>query len=150
MSLSENQAQPQFAPYPRPSMIQCRICGSVPAAQVTFRGHRGLVVLMQFRSAEGPFCRDCGLSVFRTLTAQTLLQGWWGVMSMFITPITLLVSASRRQIVARLAPPMPPPFGEYRRPADPGRPVYARPTAILGAALPVIILLYFMAGAVTH
>jgi hypothetical protein len=69
---------------------------------------------------------------------------------MFITPITLLVSASRRRIVARLAPPTPPAFGEYRRPADPGRPLYARPTAILGAALPVIIFLYFMASLVTH
>jgi len=32
---------------------------------VNIRAHRGLLIVMQFRKAPGPFCRDCGLATFR-------------------------------------------------------------------------------------
>src|SRR5690349_5367533 len=52
---------------------QCRFCGCVPAANVTFRGHQGMIVIMRFLRLEGPFCRDCGLSTFRRMTSRTLV-----------------------------------------------------------------------------
>ncbi len=114
----------------------CRVCGCVPAAEVTFRQHRGMIFVMQFLSSKGPFCRDCGLWAFRDLTAQTLIQGWWGYASAIITPITVLLNVIRRRKVASLAQPRPPLDGRpYRQPVDPGPALFARPTAVIGALL---------------
>jgi hypothetical protein len=116
----------------------CRLCGSVPTANVTFRQHTGMLLMMRFGSLKGPFCRDCGLHVFRKMSAHTLLAGWWGWASFFITPITLLINLARRGSVARLDPPVP--QVANRTPADPGKPLYQRP-AILGLLVPVVALI---------
>jgi hypothetical protein len=149
-------AQPGFPPPPAPVYPSqapagyagaagepaCRLCGCVPAAQVTFRQHRGMLVIMQFIHSKGPFCRDCGLAVFRTMTAKTLIQGWWGYASSVITPVTVLINAFRRGKVASLPAPRPPQDGRpYRRPLDPGPALFARPSALIGALLPGLALL---------
>jgi hypothetical protein len=131
-----------------PAGEQCRFCGCVPAAQVTFRGHRGMIVIMQFLHLKGPFCRDCGLATFRDMTARTLLQGWYGYVSFVVTPITVLINLVRRGKVAGLPAPTPPPSGQHGRPMDPGAPLLARPMALAGLAIPVVglILLIVFAG----
>jgi hypothetical protein len=101
---------------------------------------------MQFRRIDGPFCRNCGISAFRMMTSQTLIQGWWGVLSFFITPVTLLVNVFRRRAVARLGAPTPPKAGQYRRPADPGTPIFSRPSVLL-ASVPGLIFMIFLAHA---
>ncbi len=46
MSLIDDNRR--YRPTPMaPPVVQCRICGSVPAADVTFRQHTGILVLMQ-------------------------------------------------------------------------------------------------------
>jgi hypothetical protein len=145
-------------PYPYPQapaqpQTQCRFCGNVPAAEVTFRGHRGMLVMMQFRHLKGPFCRDCGLATFREMSAKTLIQGWYGYASFVITPITVLVNAARRGKVATLDAPRPPAHGPSGRPMDPGAPLLARPSALIGLAIPVVLIMlvvfYFAWLAVT-
>lgn len=126
--------------YPQ-QLVRCRFCGCVPAAEVTFRGHRGMLIMMQFLHVSGPFCRDCGLAAFRNMTARTLIQGWYGYASSVITPITVLINLARRGAVANLSAPVPPPDGPSRRPADPGPPLLARPTAVIGLAIPVVVVL---------
>ena len=135
---------PMGAPYPYGGPmggVQCRFCGCVPAAEVTFRGHRGMIVLMQFLHVKGPFCRDCGLATFRGMTARSLVQGWYSYGSLLINPITVLINLVRRGVVAKLPAPMPPPSGEHGRPMDPGAPLLARPTALIGLAIPFVALL---------
>jgi hypothetical protein len=140
-------------PYPQPGVEpgaagwgaqaaeQCRFCGCVPAAQVTFRGHRGMIVIMQFLHLKGPFCRDCGLATFRDMTAKTLLQGWYGYVSFLVTPLTVLINLVRRGKVAGLPAPTPPPSGQHGRPMDPGAPLLARPMALAGLAIPFVGLI---------
>lgn len=129
--------------------VQCRFCGCVPAAETTFRGHRGMIIMMSFLHMKGPFCRDCGLSVFRDMTAKTLIGGWWGYLSFAITPFTVLINLARRGKVANLAPPMPPPDGsEHGTPADPGPPLMTRPIAIIGAGVPLFLLFLLVLVAV--
>lgn len=131
----------QGFPPPQP-VAQCRLCGCVPAAPVTFRSHRGLLVVMQFLSMEGPFCRYCGLAVFRDMTAKSLIMGWYGVLSLLINPLTVLVNLVLRSKVAALPAPVPPNDGRPSgRPLDPGQPLMFRPIAIVGAALPFLVLL---------
>jgi hypothetical protein len=139
-----------LVPMPPPGsfeyLIQCRYCGCVPAASVSYRGHRGLILIMQFRKIEGPFCRSCGLEAFRRMTSDTMIQGWWGAFSFFITPIILVRNAVLRHRVANLDPPRPPPHGPSRTPDGPGAPLFLRPAAIV----PTVILLLLLLRAVFH
>lgn len=144
------QAAPAGAPaaWGAPA-VQCRFCGCVPAAPVTFRGHRGMIIVMQFLRQPGPFCRDCGLATFRGMTARTLVQGWWGYFSFVITPFTVLTNLVRRGKVAALPAPAPPPSGQHRRPMDPGAPLLARPMALAGLAIPLVALILLILAALS-
>jgi hypothetical protein len=73
------------------AQLSCRFCGTAPAADVTFRAHRGLLVLMTFRKLEGPMCHSCGMQVYKKMTTETLWQGWWSPASFVVfTPFTLI------------------------------------------------------------
>lgn len=136
------QQMPYGMPQGAPMDPQCRFCGCVPAVDTTFRGHRGMIIVMSFLHLKGPFCRDCGLSVFRDMTAKTLIGGWWGYISFIATPVTVLINLTRHGKVAGLPAPMPPPDGRpHGRPADPGPPLMARPIAIIGALVPLLLVL---------
>ena len=121
------------------AMTSCRLCGSVPAVDAIFRGHVGMIYLMRFKRFEGPFCRDCGLGTFRHMTSRTLVQGWYGYGSFFITPITVVINLFRRNRVAGLAPPQPNPFGPSRQPMNPGQRLLARPMTWLGLCVPLVV-----------
>jgi hypothetical protein len=127
-----------------PPFLTCRICGCAPAAKVTFRGHQGLILIARFLSVPGPFCRNCGLATFRRMTANTLVAGWWGVISLFATPATILINLVRRQKVAALPEPQRVPgvagaLAPY--PLDPGQPLLNRPQTFVFYALVVGICL---------
>ncbi|MFI6871502.1 hypothetical protein [Nocardia sp. NPDC050406] len=138
--MSTFETRPDAEPFAEPNGVYCQYCGSTPAVDVTFRAHRGLVFMMQFRKVPGPFCRDCGLATFRSMTGDSLWQGWWGFASLFINPITIAINLFARQRVVNLPPPIP---GAPYQPADPGRPLHQRPQ-ILGALffIPVLVLLF--------
>ncbi|MFI6144298.1 hypothetical protein [Streptomyces sp. NPDC051109] len=132
---------PQAVPYGHQPVPQapygCRVCGAQPAVRATVRGHQGMLVLMRFLRQEGPFCRDCGLATYRGMSADTLWQGWWGPLSVFITPVTLLMNVGARARFLRLAPPA----GAIVRSLDPGRPLWRRPSA-LAFLVPVVLLAF--------
>jgi hypothetical protein len=135
------QGPPQaLSSYPGGNTLECEFCGCVPAAHVKFRGHRGMIVVMQFLDKEGFFCRNCGLATFRKMTADTLIQGWYGYASFVITPFIVLINLVRRQQVASLPTPQPSHHRPSRTPANPGKPLLARPTALIGLAMPFILV----------
>ena len=73
------------------AVARCRFCGRTPAIAATVSAHSGMIIMMQWRSVRGPFCRSCGMQALKKLTGETLWQGWWGVLSAIIgTPFTLI------------------------------------------------------------
>jgi len=102
--------------------------------------------LMRFLSAPGPFCRDCGLAAFRTMTARTLVQGWYGYISFVVAPFTVLLNLYRRGKVANLPRPTPTPFG-HGRPMDPGPRLLARPMTLVGLLIPFTIVMAIVISA---
>ncbi|MFG2264771.1 hypothetical protein [Streptomyces sp. NPDC048720] len=112
------------------------MCGAAPAAPVTVRGHQGMLVVMRFLRRQGVFCHTCALAVFRDMQADTLVMGWWGPLSVFITPFTLLANLSALSGIRRIPAPVTP---GWRPPLDPGRPVFRRPAGIL-ALIPLAVL----------
>jgi hypothetical protein len=75
------------------------------------------------------------------MTAKTLIQGWYGYASFVITPITVLINAARRGKVAKLPAPQRPPYGPSGQPMDPGAPLFARPSALIGLGIPVLLIM---------
>jgi hypothetical protein len=112
-----------------------------------------MIVIMRFLSMEGPFCRDCGLATFRSMTSKTLVQGWYGYASFVITPITVLVNLIRRGKVASLSAPQPAPHGQSRRPMDPGPSLMSRPMTWIGLCVPIglalLIIVLIVASALS-
>ncbi len=132
--------------YPGSDRISCEVWGCAPAAYATFRRHQGLILLMRFRSTSGQFCRNCGVEVFRSMTAATLVQGWWGFLSFFVTPVVVLANLVSRREIAALPAPQQVPGG--RRPVEPGPRLLARPAAVIGLFIPVVIIGVVVAMAV--
>lgn len=129
------------APAPNPPPPMCRFCGGSPAAEVSFRAHRGLVILMGFRKTEGPMCMTCGLAVHRALTTHTLAWGWWSPLSLFVfAPLTLVRNLLAVRKVKRLPPPGPGMLGPRY---DPGVPIHRRPRAYV-ALVPVLWVLFMI------
>ncbi|MFJ1705324.1 hypothetical protein [Kitasatospora sp. NPDC088346] len=124
------------APAPFGYGPSCRFCGAVPAVAATIRGHQGLLVIMRFLKLQGPFCRTCGVAAHRDMTARSLWQGWWGIGSMLINPITMLVNLPNRAKINKLPEPIP---GAPGRPMAPGKPLFRR-IAVLGFLIPALIV----------
>ena len=139
--------QPVYPIYPGAGVISCRFCGRAPTADTTFRGHRGMIILMSFLKTEGPFCRDCGISTFRTMTSRTLVQGWWGWASFIITPFILAWNLIARMKVARLAAPQPVQDRPHGESLDVGKPLYLRPT-IVGLIVPLAVVAFIATVAI--
>jgi hypothetical protein len=136
------QPQPAFAP--EPGTLTCRFCGGYPAVDTTVRGHRGMIVVMQWRSMRGPFCRTCGTAAVRDMSAKTLWQGWWGYGSSIITPITLIRNLFAHNKIKALPAPAP---GQPGPQMDPGKPLLQRPAAIM-FLVPVAVLVVIIAAVV--
>ncbi|MBJ6639193.1 hypothetical protein H4K36_17360 [Streptomyces sp. DHE7-1] len=103
---------------------------------MTVRGHQGMLVVMRFLRRQGVFCHPCALAFFRDMQADTLIMGWWGPLSVFITPVTLLANLGALSGIRRIPAPVAP---GPRPPLDPGKPVFRRPAGIL-ALVPLALL----------
>ncbi|MCP2328074.1 hypothetical protein HDA40_006581 [Hamadaea flava] len=135
-NLSDRPAAP--VPHAPALDISCRYCGSRPAVDVTFKRHTGMFIMRQTVTYPGPFCRDCGLSVFRSATAHTVGVGWAGLLSLFIFPFVVLGNLLSRRKLTGLAEPTPPVDAPVR-PAHPGKPLLLRPLAYV-LLVPILIL----------
>jgi len=69
----------------------CQACGQkTPTKFVNFNQQIGAIV-MRFRSrVEGNLCAVCIEKYFWEFTVKTLLFGWWGFISFFVTPFVIL------------------------------------------------------------
>lgn len=114
----------------------CEICGAIPATHVVVRGHKGLLITLRFLTEEGTWCRTCGTAVQRRLSSATLWQGWWGLLSVFATPVTLVLNLRARSALRAL----PQPIGQLRPALDPGRRVLLRPPALVVVAVLLLAL----------
>jgi len=136
---------PPPMPYYQTGVVACRFCGSTPAVPMTIYEHNGYVVLMTFKNLKGPFCRSCGLSVWRRMTDATLLRGWLGIASFFIAPVTALINLFNLSKLTSLSDPNP--GSGVRAPANPGASMFRRPGVYVYAGVLVVALLVFVVPA---
>jgi hypothetical protein len=68
----------------------CESCGgAAPTRYVEFYQNIGAVVMRFHKAVKGNLCRTCIRSHFLRLTGTTLVLGWWGLISFFVTPFFL-------------------------------------------------------------
>lgn len=88
-----------------------------------------MVLVRRSERVDAALCRDCGTSVFRSMTNRTLLFGWWGFLAFFSNWGHLARNLRARRTLAGLSQPMPGPAVEGRPldvPLSPGKPVFQR------------------------
>ena len=69
----------------------CECCGATgPIIKISLDRHIGAIVLMFHKSIKGFLCSACIKKFFWEYTLITFIFGWWGILSMVITPIVLI------------------------------------------------------------
>jgi hypothetical protein len=105
-----------------------------------------MLIVMRTLTRRAILCRTCGLAVYRQMTSATLVAGWWGPFSLFITPFIVLTNVLAPRVALKR---LPEPYGAQRPPLDPGRRVLHRwpamvilaPMALVVAGLATLILI---------
>ena len=70
----------------------CQSCGvEAPTQKVLFVQHIGAIVMFFHKRIGGLFCRNCVNKYFIEYFFITLVLGWWGIISVFATPVVLLI-----------------------------------------------------------
>lgn len=83
----------------------CQHCGrEAPTRKVFFMQHIGALVVFFHKRIGGLFCRDCVNEIFGKYTLTTAVLGWWGLISLFATPVVLTVNIVNRLRAWSLAP----------------------------------------------
>ena len=80
---------------PKPQEIpeRCDRCkGAGPVRYAIFEQNIGAIVMRFRKSAEGRFCAPCRHEIFGNFTLITLVAGWWGLRSFFVTPAILVMN----------------------------------------------------------
>jgi len=75
--------------------VPCAICGACPTKYVEFYQNIGMLFARRTVSVKQHLCRNCIGRYFRSYTLTTLILGWWGTISFFITPLILLNNCFR-------------------------------------------------------
>jgi hypothetical protein len=71
--------------------MYCQNCGvEAPTQYVALHQNIGLLVMRFYNGVEGNLCKPCIDSHFWTYTAITGTLGWWGIISLLITPFFLV------------------------------------------------------------
>jgi hypothetical protein len=125
-----------------PATTRCRFCGSAPAVPMTIFEHNGFLIVMQFKHISGPFCRSCGLHMWRRMTDTTLWRGWWGFISFFAAPVTVLINLANLPKLKRLPPPNP--TTVVRPPADPSPGMFGRPGVYVYGGMLLVLFIIFV------
>ncbi|MBV1852346.1 hypothetical protein [Catellatospora tritici] len=120
----------------------CVLCHHLPAAPATLHQVNGVLVYLRWNREQGPFCRDCGTTLFRDATARSLSRGSWHLLSPVLVPLVLARNLAARRAVTALADPRPHPVlaAPNHRPLVPGRPVMRRPTSWLAPLLLAVLV----------
>ena len=62
--------------------------------------------MQRFIKFDALLCRECGTALVRSYTARTLIQGWWGIFSLFIAnPFTIVMNLKALFEVRRFPEP---------------------------------------------
>ena len=70
------------------NVIRCQGCGGMrQTARVSFHRNVGMLFIRRTYKIEGNLCKGCIKKKFADFMVKNLLFGWWGTISLIVTPI---------------------------------------------------------------
>ena len=112
--MSENPYQAPAVEGGRRRIIFCQGCGNeAPTRYVEFHQNIGALVMRFHKSVRGNLCKSCIHKRFWEFTLMNCVVGWWGLISLVVTPI-FIVNNLGRYIMCLGMPPAPPVTGPRR------------------------------------
>lgn len=76
--------------------MYCQSCGiEAPTKYVSYHQNIGALVMRFSKSVQGNLCRNCVHKHFWSLTGTTAFLGWWGMISLIVTPFFLVNNVVR-------------------------------------------------------
>jgi hypothetical protein len=73
--------------------MECEACRVRPARRyVVYREIMGAFIVFFTTTVRGDLCQTCIHRLFWRVTIVTLLLGWWGVISFFLTPVFVFLN----------------------------------------------------------
>lgn len=70
------------------NMTRCQRCGSMrQTAPVSFHRNVGMLFIRRHYKIEANLCKSCIRKNFGEFMVKNLLFGWWGTISLIVTPI---------------------------------------------------------------
>ena len=89
---------------PRPQ--RCQVCGlEAETRYIVLYQVIGAVVILYHTWVAGQLCKTCIHRHFWSKTTTTLLLGWWGLISLLITPFVLINNVIRYALCFGMTPP---------------------------------------------
>ncbi len=86
----------------------CQNCGiEAPTKYVAFYQNIGVLIMRFSKSIEGELCKSCIHRYFWSFTGTNLFLGWWGTISLFLTPVFILNNVFR-YVTCLTLPSVPP------------------------------------------
>ena len=77
----------------------CQCCGiEAPTRQVAFYQNIGLLVVRFHKAMEGRLCKSCIHRYFWQYSTTNLFLGWWGTISLILTPCFLINNIARYSV----------------------------------------------------
>ena len=74
-------------------MRACQMCKQMRSvATISFHRNVGMVVARRTYTLRGELCKSCMNRAYREFTWRNFVQGWWGMISLVITPIYFLMN----------------------------------------------------------
>src|SRR6185312_7195424 len=90
----------------RLTSMRCQSCGeSGDTKHVVFYQNIGMVIMRSSKTVEGELCKTCINDVFWKFTLITLVLGWWGMISLIVTPLFLINNIGRFLGTMGMKPP---------------------------------------------
>jgi hypothetical protein len=126
---AQRRTEQRLSQHRPPHPWECMLCGSTPAAPVSYRHQHAYLLAATLYESGGTLCRNCAQAMGRAKQNRTLWAGWWGVWAFFRNLSTVFANTRQLQAVSRMEPPRPGapevvaplPF-----PLPTGRPVFGR------------------------
>src|SRR5258708_6154315 len=86
----------------------CQACGvEAPTKYVAFYQNIGAVFMRFHKSIDGKLCKSCVHKYFWEYTSINFFLGWWGTISLIVTPFFILNNVGRYVFCLFMAPVPP-------------------------------------------
>ncbi|MEW6126957.1 MAG: hypothetical protein AB1757_07955 [Acidobacteriota bacterium] len=85
--------------------MNCQLCGvSAETRYVAFYQNIGALIIRFHKSIKGELCKNCIHEQFWSHTLITSVLGWWGVISLIVTPFFLINNIARYLMCLTMSP----------------------------------------------